>query len=472
MFDRAPTHAPAPTTAAAAGSGGKEVEALHHHCGVYTKPEVVARILDAVGWRSTTNLSRMRFLEPAAGDGAFVIEAARRLIAACVRYRIELNAVVLVDRIRAYELHPQEAQYARARVIKALRELGVHHLTANACARAWILNQDFLLAEAPKEKFTHVVSNPPYIRWSKIPAGLKREYEGHLPREIIGGDLFLPFLHLGLEYLQPTGRCGFLCSDRWRFMAFAETFRAKWLPRLDIQSEHVLRASDAFVEDVDSYPAILIATKRPNKQKNPNLVSKKGKGKTLEELGYLVRVGPALGYTPAYVLGPDEDDVEPQLLRRWIDGSDINEGKIAQSGRRVITMYGTDGKLIDLRRFARLSARLGRFREHLEKRSIVANGAKWFRPIDRVNAADWERPKLLVPELARVPRLAIDRSGAIPSHGVYAIFAPNDDVENLYEKLRGGKLAEALKNIAPKVKGGYVRCYKRFLLMIRIPDDS
>jgi hypothetical protein len=134
-------------------------------------------------------------------------------------------------------------------------------------------------------------------------------------------------------------------------------------------------------------------------------------------------------------------------------------------------MYGTDGKLVKLKRFPRLKARLRRFKKQLEKRAIVADGAPWFRPIDRVKAADWARPKLLVPELAKVPRLAIDRSGAIPSHGVYAIFAPNDDVEALYRKLRGGKLAKALKNIAPKVKGGYVRCYKRFLLMVRILGD-
>ncbi len=470
MFDRAPTHILALAPATTAASNNHEIEALHRRCGVYTKPEVVARILDAVGWRSSKNLSEMRFLEPAAGDGAFVVEAARRLVAACVRYRVELRISFLADCIRAYELHPREAQQARTKVIDALRKSGVHRLTAEACARAWILNDDFLLAARPRKMFTHAVGNPPYIRWSKIPAGLKKEYEARLPREIIGGDLFLPFLHLGLEYLQPTGRCGFLCSDRWRFMAFAEAFRAKWLPRLDIQSEQVMQASDAFIEDVDSYPTILIASKLPEKQKPP--ISKKKRGKTLQELGYVVKVGPALGHTPAYVLESDEKDVEPYLLRRWIDGSDITEGKIAQSGLRVITMYGTNGKLVELKRFPHLKARLRRFKKQLEKRSIVTNGAPWFRPIDRVKAADWTRPKILVPELAKVPRLAIDRSGAIPSHGVYAIFAPNDDVDTLYKELCGGKLAEALKNIAPKVKGGYIRCYKRFLLMVRIPSDA
>ena len=73
-----------------------------------------------------------------------------------------------------------------------------------------------------------------------------------------------------------------------------------------------------------------------------------------------------------------------------------------------------------------------------------------------------------MPELAKVPKVAIDRSGAVSSHGVYATFACDDTVEVIYEKLRDDRLAHALDGIAPKVKGGYVRCYRRFLSMIRV----
>jgi len=467
MLDRTSTNLSKRSVISTEITSNDAVEALHHRCGIYTKPEVVRRILDAVGWRSNTNLSKFRLLEPAAGDGAFVVEAARRLVAACIRYGIEPKAHTLVDRIRAFELHPREALLARSRVVHVLHELGVHHATAKACAQSWIVNADFLLADLTSEGFTHAVGNPPYVRWSRIPRALKAQYDRGLPREMIGGDLFLPFLDRALESLRMNGRCGFLCSDRWRFMAFAEGFRRKWLPRLEIQSEDVLLAADAFVEDVDSYPTILIAAKKLAKAKQP-IASKIKRGKSLEELGYVVKVGPALGHTPAYVLEPDEHDVEPKLLRPWVDGSEITEGSLAWRGRRVIVMYGKDGKLIDPKEFPLLEVRLKRFSKELKKRSIVINGARWYRPIDRVRAADWRRPKLLVPELAKVPRVTIDRSGAVPSHGVYAIFTPDDDVEALYDKLRDGKLAKALKGIAPKVKGGYVRCYRRFLLMVRV----
>jgi hypothetical protein len=70
--------------------------------------------------------------------------------------------------------------------------------------------------------------------------------------------------------------------------------------------------------------------------------------------------------------------------------------------------------------------------------------------------------------MAKTPRLALDESGAVPSHGIYAIFARSTeaDIESLYRSLAGGGLARALEGKAPKVKGGYVRCYKRILAEI------
>jgi hypothetical protein len=428
---------------------------------------VVCRILDAIGWRENVDLSRACLLEPAAGDGEFVVEAARRLLASLKRRRIKLTTKSLLLRIVAYELHPREADRARERVVEVLREAGVHPRTAVACARCWIITGDFLLADLPLERFTHAAGNPPYVRWSKIPPRLKEKYEAMMPSAVTVGDLFLPFLDRTLEALRPGGWFGFLCSDRWRFMGFAEGFRQKWLPALNIQSETTLSATEAFVADVDSYPTILIAVKRRKRKTKPRL-EKRHRKKTLTELGCVVKVGPALGHTAAFVLDADEDDVETELLRPWIDGSDIKEGSITRSGRRVVAMYGKDGKLIDPKKFPLLLARLKRFRKELKKRSIVRDGAQWFRTIDRVIATDWKRPKLLIPELAKTPRVSIDRSGGVPSHGVYAIFAPDNNVEALYERLRDGKLAKALDGIAPKVKGGYVRCYKRFLLAIRL----
>ncbi len=430
-------------------------------------PAVVAKILDHVGWQAHADLSTLRLLEPAAGDGEFVVQAAKRLVASLLARGADPTIQRLRPRISAYELHPPAASAARDRVRVALREIGVHHRTASACATAWIRNADFLLSANVSPDHTHVVGNPPYIRWSKIPPPLKSLYEERLPRHAIRGDLFLPFLDRAFDLLQPGGRCGFLCSDRWMYMAFAERFQKRWLPWLDILSNDPVNAAEVFDRRVDAYPTILIATKRASRKPQRPAGGRRG-WRTLDELQYVIRAGPALGHTPAFVIGTGDADVEPELLHPWIHGSEILDGATDWRGRRVVAMFDDDGDLLDLERFPRLERRLKQFRSELSKRSIVRRGAPWYRTIDRVRSIDWLRPKLLVPELAKIPRIAIDRSGAVPSHGVYAIFAPRDRIEDLYETLRDGGLARALDGIAPKLKGNYTRCYKRFLSRIRV----
>ena len=233
------------------------------------------------------------------------------------------------------------------------------------------------------------------------------------------------------------------------------------------RSEDSILADNAFVQNVDAYPSILVA-KRRTSSRVPSKAAIIRRGRTLEDFGCVVKVGPALGHTPAYVLEPNEGGVEPQLLQPWLNASEIDEGDIFWRGRKIIVMHGNDGKLIPLERYPNLNARLRQFETALKQRSIVRNGAPWYRPIDRISATLWARPKLLVPELAKIPRLAIDFSGAIPSHGVYAIFAADNNIETIYSRLRDGGLARALEGLAPKVKGGYSRCYRRFLEQISV----
>lgn len=442
----------------------RAVDELHEQCGVYTRPNVVSRILDRIGWCEDVDLSRCRLLEPAAGDGAFVKEAACRLIRSCRAHNIAVTAQALKDCIRAFEIHPREARRARKNVSAKMHELGVHNRTSDALAGAWIKNADFLISQSD-HTFTHVVGNPPYVRWKKLPAALKKTYVQRLPQPMIGGDLFLPILDRALDQLRENGTCGFLCSDRWRFTRYAESFRQKWLPDIEVSSEERLAASEAFVRDVDAYPTILIARRRTNAERVPTAPAI-GSGRRLCDFGFRVRVGPALGYAPAFVLEPDEGEVEPELLHPWLDPSEVHEGKILWRGRRVIALNDDQGNLIDLAKFPLVMQRFRRFKTRLQGRSIVLKGAPWFRSIDRVIPAVWAEPKLLIPEIAKVPRVSLDLSGAIPSHGVYAIFAPGQKIDSLYEELAGGGLARALEGLAPKIKGGYMRCYKRFLEQI------
>ena len=439
---------------------------MHKLCGVYTRAPLVRGVLDRIGWTETADLAEARLLEPAAGAGAFVVEAAVRLVRGMQRRGIAPTIKDLRERILAFELVPAEAEKARRALRDALAGLGLHHATARAAARAWVKTADFLLAELPANRFTHVAGNPPYVRWAKVPEALRLVYSAQLPSSVARGDLLLPFLHRSFSLLAPRGRCGLVCSDRWRYAAYGQAFRAQWLPLMDVQTEPTAKPSEAFSRDVDVYPDVLIASRHPPPKRTPS--PRRGSGNTLEDLGCTVRVGPALGLTSAFVVPPGETPIEPELLHRWVDTGEVVEGSVNWRGRRVIATWGAQGGLVDLESHPRLAAHLAGFRERLARRYIVRHGAAWYRTIDRVAPADWAAPKLLVPELAKVPRLALDRAGAIPSHGIYCIFSPEREIEEIYERLRNGKLAKALAPIAPKVKGSYTRCYGRFLRQMRV----
>ncbi|MFN3727371.1 MAG: Eco57I restriction-modification methylase domain-containing protein [Allosphingosinicella sp.] len=460
---------PAPLASAdVAHSFASAISELHARCGVYTKAPMVGRILDAINWTAGMDLSRSRLLEPAAGDGAFVVEAARRLLRSLRRYGHSTSPRLLAERIVAYELHEEEAAKGRTALIDVLIENKISQGEAQKLAAYWLRTADFLLQPLEETKFSHVAGNPPYARWSKIPSALRQAYEAALPPHISKGDLFLAFLDRGIASLKPRGKLGFLCSDRWQYMAFAEGFRKERLREVRIIENEEVEPEDVYQRSVDIYPSVLILEKLAAPMPPPAI---KRQGKTLAELGFEVRVGPALGCTPAYVLDVGEADAEDELLAPWLAASEVQEGTIERMGKRVICLYDEHGRLRDLRDFPTAHARLLKFRKQLEARSVVRDhGAAWFRPIDRVCAKRWSAPKLLIPELAKTPRVALDTSGAIPSHGVYAIFAtsPDADLNELRSRLADGGLAERLKGKAPKVKGGYVRCYKRILEAVEL----
>ena len=444
--------------------------ALHERCGVYTKPTIAGDILDMVGWRATNDLTAARLLEPAAGGGEFVVQAAERLIQSFRRKGIEPKARDLKSRIVAFELYARASCQARRRVVRKLVSMRVHLGTAKSCAKAWIRTGDFLLSEEVPYEYTHVVGNPPYVRWSKVPSRLREAYDQRLSSEMARGDLYMPFLDRALEELQSGGKLGFVCADRWQYAVYGDGFRRKWLPQLKLLTNRRVDAGEAFTKNVSAYANVLVALKLPESKRNDfwGQIVVSPQARSLADWGCIIRVGPALGVSPAFVFDNETAEIEQDILVPWVDCAEVKEGHLSWRGRYVASMFDEEGRLRDLRAYPKLSHHLEKFRSDLETRYIVRRGAPWYRTIDRVRGGDWIRPKILVPEIAREPRIAPDRQGLVPSHGLYAIFPPVNDFERIYDALRDGGLGKRLTGIAPTLKNGYVRCYKKFLSAVQI----
>ena len=66
-------------------SSGKE------HGVVLTKPEVVQKMLDLVGYTSDQDLRAVKVVEPSAGEGAFALPIMERLYGSSVKFSFDFE---------------------------------------------------------------------------------------------------------------------------------------------------------------------------------------------------------------------------------------------------------------------------------------------------------------------------------------------------------------------------------------------
>ena len=75
------------------------------HGVVLTRPHVVSLILDLAGYTIDSDLTSLALLEPACGDGAFVVQAVERLLKVARLRGAEVNSFALTfDQLSAEEV--------------------------------------------------------------------------------------------------------------------------------------------------------------------------------------------------------------------------------------------------------------------------------------------------------------------------------------------------------------------------------
>src|SRR5215471_9067843 len=126
---------------------------------VFTRREVVEFILDLVGYTSDKPLHQARILEPAVGQGDFLVPTIERLFEAYANVPSSKRRGVvtdLADCLRAVELHHSSYDQTFEAVSLILRGKGLKRAEARALCARWLIANDFLLVPLEGE-FTHVV---------------------------------------------------------------------------------------------------------------------------------------------------------------------------------------------------------------------------------------------------------------------------------------------------------------------------
>jgi type I restriction-modification system DNA methylase subunit len=160
------------------------IDHLHAATAIYTKSSVIEDLMDFLDWPNQPG----RLADPSCGDGAFLIEAIRRLDP-------QPNDGSILNRVKGWEIHPGACASARIAIHEYLCDRGWSDGIARSIAQRMVIEGDFLTDPPDEKSIRFIVGNPPFLRWSGIPRLLRNEYAALMPKYALG-DILHAFLEM------------------------------------------------------------------------------------------------------------------------------------------------------------------------------------------------------------------------------------------------------------------------------------
>lgn len=497
------------------------------HGEVFTRRWVVESILDWVGYTSEEDLTRRRLIEPACGQGAFLVVIAQRLSRSCRRNGRDI--VDAADAILAYDLLAEHVATSRGKVRDVLTADGWPIESAEELAKRWVRQGDFLI-DGPKRPIAdYVVGNPPYVRLEEMPAARAGRYRAACPTMVGRADLYVGFYEVGLRSLKPGGVLGFICADRWMRNQYGRELRSMIENSYSMEACITMHDVDAFEEAVSAYPAItIIARKQQGRAvagealqgygpmdaaelrawastgaaaihsarfraaRLPAWFRGEGSWPTgspaqlalVEQLnerfrpledeltGTRVGIGVATGADAVFIT-TDPDLVEADQMLPLALVRDLAGGALNWSGHYLVNPWTDDGALADLATRPRLRAYLHRHEAALRRRHVGRRRPdRWYRTIDKVDHQLLARPKLLIPDMKTFAYPVLDPGGHYPHHNLYYVVSEQWDLRVLGGLLMSAVAEAFIAAYAVRMRGGTLRFQAQYLRRIRVPEQA
>ncbi|GIG67345.1 type II DNA modification methyltransferase [Phytomonospora endophytica] len=498
------------------------------HGEVFTRRWVVELLLDLVGYTPDKDLAASVIVEPACGGGAFLGPIVERLVRSCRMYdRPLLDAVGAVE---AFDLLDRNVKLSREIVAAQLTSDGWEAEHVEAVVGAWVNQGDYLLRRGVAENVDFVVGNPPYIRLEDVPDSRMGAYRQACPTMGGRADIYVGFYERALRSLNPGGRLGFICADRWMRNQYGRLLRELVTSRFSMDLVLTMHDVDAFGEQVAAYPAItvisnrkqgvavaadttksfgagsaeefrswmldeteqLVATSSYHAARLPHWfpgddswpAASPARLAMLEDLadrfglledkttGTKVGIGIATGADKVF-LTSDPQLVEPDRLLPMAMVRDTKTGEFTWGGTYLVNPWTPEGQLVDLSTHPRLAAYFKKHDLSLRGRYVaVKQPSRWYKTIDKVDHTLTSRPKLLFPDMKVNIHPVLDDGTAYPHHNLYFIVSDTWDLRVLGGLLLS-RVAEAFVSAhAVKMRGGTLRFQAQYLRKIRVPDPA
>ncbi|UJH71742.1 hypothetical protein [Ornithinimicrobium sp. INDO-MA30-4] len=99
-------------------------------------------ILDLAGYDPANDLTSRTVIEPAVGQGAFLVPVVDRLLRCARAHGVDIAATETA--ISGFDIDPESVEAARSNVTETLLSGGVDRATATRLAQAWVREADSL----------------------------------------------------------------------------------------------------------------------------------------------------------------------------------------------------------------------------------------------------------------------------------------------------------------------------------------
>ncbi|MDX6436380.1 MAG: hypothetical protein QOK34_1214 [Gaiellaceae bacterium] len=360
-----------------------------------------------------------------------------------------------------------------------------------------------------------LVGNPPYVSAVNLDSAAKARYLSRFETAWGRLDLYALFIEHGLRFLRRGGRLSYVTPDKWltaesssRLRSFvSREFTIRTIDRFDRHDlfpgvatvpcvtviEHAGESAHhvgcRWWDVLDGTPTVLpdtakLAITDDGGGWTPVATSTATASPTvpLGDLVLRISAGLATGLNRCFVVGAEQAaQIEPELLRPIARGRDIDVGSVADAGLWILVPYvfeegGGSPRLIDLTDYPGALAHLQPHRAALEQRHCVRVWKKpWHALHDPVTLDLARRPKILVPDVAREPRFALDRGNVLPLHSAYYLLLPEDgaiDGQRLTAFLNSPAVAADLRTRAATAKSGYRRFRSAVLRDLPVPRNA
>ena len=480
---------------------------------IHTRPEVAEFILDLVGWTGVATLCG-RLLEPSAGEGDFVVPAARRALA---EFRPgEIGPVAAL--IKAVEVNSASLATCRARLEEVFRDYGWGRVATAEVLDEWLVQADFLTVPIAG-KFTHVVGNPPYLRLEALPKSLLKLYRSRWKSLYDRADLYVAFIERSLGLLSDEGKLGFICADRWMKNRYGKVLRGMVAEAYHIDAYVDFTDCPAFESEVCAYPAVTVIRRGDGKKTRVSFRPEIEEGNLrnlaramvagddhldvteianvmnrehpwvfeasglmpvireierrfplLEEAGCRVGIGVATGNDSVFIGSEDDLPVEDSRRLPLVSTSDIRSGKVEWSGKWVLNPFEKDGTLADLQLYPAFREYLEKHREKILDRNVARKNLRaWYRTIDRIHEPLLHKPKLLIPDIKGQAHVVYEEGKLYPHHNLYYVISDSWDLQALRVVLSSPVGLGFVAAYSPRMRGGFLRFQAQYLRRIRLP---